>query len=134
MENNEEHIEYQFDPNHKVQPDFEHVSNNVIDVFNFFFTDFMKFYNNNSEQQFQEFITKPVHMHGAFLHRLYPDFTHKVLPTLFADTGIIAYQLGMKILKQIKNNECVTPPSAIVEYPPTKPGGQPMVFVFRMFV
>ncbi len=124
----------EFDENRVVEPDYDHVANRVMDVFNFFFDDFVEFLNNKTEEQFKKFIMKPVSMHAAFLDRVIPDFACKVLPTLFADTGVIVGSLGMDILQKLEKNEQVTQLSAAVEYPSKIPGGSPMVFVFRMFV
>lgn len=132
MDNNTKKIE--FDENRVVEPDYEHVANRVMDVFNFFFDDFLEFLNNKTHEQYKKFIMKPVGIHAAFLERIIPDFTYKVLPTLFADTGVIVSHLGMDILQKIQKKEHVTQMSAVVEYPPRNPEDQAMIFVFRMFV
>lgn len=133
MNTNQKGFEIEYDMR-MIEPNYHHAGNQVMDVFNFFFDDFVEYLGDDSQESLKELIMEPLKVHAAFLDRVIPHFAIKVLPQLCIDASVIVATLGMDILEKKQKQEEVSHHSSIIEYPPTHSGGQPIVFVFRMFV
>lgn len=133
MEDNKEYFEIEYDLR-TVQPDFKHEGNRVMDVFNFFYDDFLEYLKNTDDKEhIEKLFMKQLREHGRFLEHIIPDFACKVLPQLILDAGMVAVIFGMEIMHKKKENIPISQISAVVEYPPNSQASKPpMAFVFRM--